>query len=29
MHTGRFQLEKTTLAIGDANGKRISCYASG
>ena len=24
MHTGRFKLEKETLAIGDANGKRVA-----
>jgi hypothetical protein len=24
MHTGRFKLDKTTLAIGDANGKRVA-----
>ena len=23
MHTGRFKLDKTTLAIGNANGKRV------
>jgi hypothetical protein len=24
MHTGRFKLDKTTLAIGDVNGKRVA-----
>ena len=24
MHTGRFKLDKTTLAMGDVNGKRIA-----
>jgi hypothetical protein len=24
MHTGRFKLEKDTLAIGDMNGKRVA-----
>jgi hypothetical protein len=24
MHTGRFKLDKTTVAIGDVNGKRVA-----
>ena len=24
MHTGKFKLDKTTLAIGDVNGKRVA-----
>jgi hypothetical protein len=28
MHTGRFKLDKTTLAMGDVNGKRVAVTIS-